>query len=290
MKWREGACLPVECTGRVAVSFNGTVYLGGGVGSKHGCLFRVDVYHPDRNKWGTAIPTTHGLFAMTVIRDQLLIAGGKMVTDEATDEMFVLVDNQWKHFNNLPSPRWGASAACFQSLLIMVGGKVGKKSPPLSSTDICDTTTGQWFRRNDIPLPLSFLQSVVVGNKIYILNGLNERDIASTAVYAASISDPELKWKRLEDTPWSDSVGVGLNDKYLLAVGGKEANSTVCVFNSKSLFTPSASSWESIGALPVMKTVPAAVGVDNMLIIAGGSGVNSKYCNTVHIATFLNDL
>ena len=287
MKWREVACSPVECTGRVAVSFNRAVYLGSGIGSKHGCLFRVDVYHPDKNKWGTAIPTTHGLFAMTVVKDQLLIAGGKTATDKAT-EMFFLVGNQWKHFNNLPSPRWGASAACYQSLLIMVGGKVGKKSPPLSSTDICDTTTGQWFRRSDIPLPLSFLQSVVLGNKIYILNGLSENDTASTAVYAASISDPELKWKRLEDTPWPDSVGVGLNDKYLLAVGGKEANCTVCVFNS--MFTASASLWESIGVLPVMKTSPAVVGIDNMLVIVGGSLVTCKYSNTVHIATFLNDL
>ena len=130
----------------------------------------------------------------------------------------------------------------------------------------------------------------MLGNKIYILNGCNEKDIASTAVYTASIDDPELKWNRLKDTPWPDSVGVGLNYKYLLAVGGKETNSTVCVFNSKSMFTPSASSWKPIGVLPVMKTVPAVVGIDNMLIIVGGSDVTSKYSNSVHIATFLNDL
>lgn len=289
IKWKEGASSPVECTGRIAVLFNNAVYVGSGVGSKRGCLFRVDVYHPSTNRWGAAIETQHALFAMAVFKGQLLIAGGMTASNEATDEMFVLVGNHWKHFNNLPSPRWGATAACYQSLIIIVGGK--EKENQLSiSTDLYDATSNQWFKCDNIPTPLSFLQSVVLGDKIYLLNGLNDKDNASTAVFTASVNNHTLKWKQLESTPLPDSVGVGLNEKYLLAVGGSETNSTVCVFNNKSAFTPSASLWESVGILPVMKTAPAVVSMGNTLIVIGGSTTVGKYTNTVHIGTFLNDL
>ena len=66
------------------------ILVASGIGSKRGCLFRVDVYHPDRNKWGTGIQTTHGLFAMMVVKDQLLIAGGKRTTNNVTDEILFL--------------------------------------------------------------------------------------------------------------------------------------------------------------------------------------------------------
>lgn len=286
IKWREGACSPVECTGRIAVLFNDAVYVGSGVGSKHGCLFRVDVYHPNTNRWGTPIETTYALFAMTVFKEQLLIVGGMTASSEATDKMYVLAGNRWKHFNNLPSPRWGASAACYQSLIIIAGGRE-KQSQPFTSTNLYDSATGQWFKCDDLPMSLRFLQSVVLGDKIYFLNGLNDNDQASTIVYTASLNDHTIKWKHLEDTPWPDSVGVGLKEKYLLAVGGRETNSTVRVFNSKGVFTPLATSWESIGVLPVMKTAPAAAGMDNLLIVIGGSSDTSKYTNTVDVGTFV---
>ena len=289
IKWKEGACSPVECTGRVAVLFNDAVYVGSGVGSKRGSLFRVDIYHPNTNKWGVAIETPQALFGMTVFKDKLLIAGGMTTSNEATDKMFVLMGNQWKHFNNLPLPKYGVSAACLHSLIIMVGGRE-KENQLSSSTDLYDAATSQWFKCDDIPIPLSFLQAVTLGENVYFLNGLNDKDNASTAVFIVSVNDHSLKWKHLEDMPCADSVGTGLNGKYLLAVGGKDTNSTVRVFNSKGASMPSNSLWESIGVLPVMKTAPAVVGMGNMLIVIGGSTADSKYTNTVQIGTLLNDI
>ena len=76
-----------------------------------------------------------------------------------------------------------------------------------------------------LPQPLAFLQSVIVGDILY--DNKN-----SKAVYAAplhTLSNHQLKWQQLADTPLSTSAVVSLNNKYLLAVGGNAMCDTVCV-------------------------------------------------------------
>ena len=173
----------------------------------------------------------------------------------------------------------------------MVGGK-GKDNTTLNTIELLDAVTGHWYTCSGLPQPTSFSHSILLDNTLYVVGGLNQESQASQKVFSAStdsLSDGNhLVWRTVEDTPWPDSVAVGLEDSYLVAVGGAADHSTVCALNSKSSFTMY-SLWEAIGVLPVLTSTPAAVGMDNEIIIFGGTTNSDQFTNAVHIGTIVSD-
>ena len=116
--------------------------------------------------------------------------------------------------------------------MIVIGGMNTEHA--LRTTELLDSTTGQWFKCSNLPQPLAFLQSVIVGDILYILSGVGDNK-RSKAVYAApldALSSHQLKWQQVQlaDIPCYASAAVSLNNnKYLLAVGGGTVRDTVCV-------------------------------------------------------------
>ena len=85
--------------------------------------------------------------------------------------------------------RENISAVSYQSVMSVIGGKTARNGTvtTLSTTELLDSTTGQWFTCDDLPQPLACLQSVIVGDTLYTLGGSDDDDKASKAVYAASL-------------------------------------------------------------------------------------------------------
>jgi len=283
IQWKEGAPAPVT-TGinpAQAVLFNEAIYVGGG-GSEENEYNRLDVYHPDTNRWDNAIQTPQKLFALAVVMSQLVIVGGKHRDGMFTNEVLALVNKTWKDHSRMPTARSNASATSYfgQSMMIVMGGWNGKI--PLSTIELLDDTTGQWFRCDNLPLPLYYQRSVVVDDKLYVFGG-NTTDKISKGVYCATLttflSSHQLKWQRLQDVPWGSSAAVCFNHKYLLAVGGKGEHNTVNVLKAIT-------SWQCIGSLPIIKSHPAAVSLGNKVFVIGGRNKNDKSSSTVLIGNF----
>ena len=101
---------------------------------------------------------------------------------------------------------------------------------------------------------------------LYTLGGSNNYD-PSKAVYAAplhALSNHQLEWQQLADTPWGGSAAVSVSNKYLLAVGGHAKHDTVCILKREktgSMIT--STSWESIGTLPKVFWATSAVSFGN---------------------------
>ena len=285
IKWEEGAPLPFATAAHTAVLFNEAIYVGGGGCDNEDNKFRINIYHPDTNKWDDAIDTSHVYFAMTVLVDKLIIVGGlSRVTDEVTNKLLVLEHGQWKDYTQMPTARMLLSVVSHQSLMIVIGG-MNTEHRKLRTTELLDSTTGQWFICDDLPQPLAFLESVIVGDILYILSGAGYDGNDSKAVYAApldALSSHQLKWQQLADIPWLASAAVSLNNKYLLAVGGNAVHDTVCVLKRGKTST----SWESIGSLPTIRYGTSAVSLANQIIVIGG--MDDKKCRhkTVTIGTF----
>jgi len=287
IKWKEGAPVPATAA-HTAVLFNGTIYVGGGDCDDDAYNFRINIYHPDTNKWDNAVDTPHAGFAMTVLVDKLIIVGGGIRNEGVTNKLLVLESGQWKDYTQMPTERAFASAISHQSIMIVMGG-TKDFDHPLNTTELLDSTTGQWFKCDDLPQPLMCSQSVIVGDVLYTLSGGTSNGDDSKAVYAAplnALSSCQLKWQQLADTPWDGSAAVNLNNKYLLAVGGKAHHDTVCVLKREkgSLFT--STSWVSIGSLPNVHCASSAIGLDNQVIVIGGCGWNNHSSDTVTIGTF----
>ena len=126
---------------------------------------------------------------MTALVDKLIIVGGFVrETGMVTNKLLTLQGGQWEDYSQMPTARAFASAVSHQSMMIVMGG-IGNDDHSLSTIELLDSTTGQWFKCNDLPQPLHWSQSVIVGDMFYILEGFgteNDNKI-SKAVYAAPL-------------------------------------------------------------------------------------------------------
>ena len=110
--------------------------------------YRLDVYNLTTNQWSPSpITTPYDGFAMTVLDDKLIIAGGASKNNEAVKQVLVLNARKWEDYSEMPTARWYATAAGYHSILIVLGGgvKLEGKYTALSTTELMDTTNGFWY-------------------------------------------------------------------------------------------------------------------------------------------------
>ena len=289
IKWEEGAPLPVVRAAHTAVLYNGAIYVGGGLcNDDNDDMFKINIYHPDTNKWDNTIDTPHAVFTVIVIVDKLIIVGGTIRgLGKVTNKLLTLQGGQWKDYSQMLTAREFVSAVSYLSMMIVMGG-LDDNNHTLSTTELLDSTTGQWVKCNDLPQPHFLLQSVIVGDMLYTLRGGNDHG-DSKAVYAAplhALSNHQLEWQQLADSPSCNSTAVSVNNKYLLAVGGYGVHDTVCVLKREKGSMITSTSWESIGTLPKVHSWTSAVNLGNQIIVIGGYDEEGDKHTTVTIGTF----
>ena len=174
-----------------------------------------------------------------------------------------------------------ATAVGHQGMLITTGGAdaLGKI---LSSTELFNSKSGQWYYCNNLPQPC--FQSVIVDNVLYLLGGFNKYGEPSQSVYTASIDDAlsgyQLQWNFYQDAPWYRTTPVSIHGKHLLLIGGKNkgctATSNIYKLNKTNHI------WEPIGQIPSASDGLAAVSITgNKIIVIGGWNDRRGICNTV---------
>ena len=284
VKWNEIAPLPVGRSAHTAVLLHGSVYVGGGAEGtgirdyKHS--FHVNVYNLSTNQWSaSSIIAPYSSFAMTVVDNKLLIAGGWTKDYNATNVVLSLSGGQWITYSEMPTARHSLTAVGHSSMLITVGGRAQLKNTwvRLAITELLDTTNGHWFTCRSLPVPQSQLKSAIVNNTLYLLGGLRD-DKPSPQVFAASLdnlSNHQLEWQFLSDCPCCYSAPAILYDKFLLTFGGRQAHGRV---NKVCNFNISTGSWMQIHNIPEARSFVAAVSVaDNKIIVLGGTNNQGDY-------------
>ena len=291
VKWKELAPLPVCCSGHTAVLLGGVVYVGGGFEGgviNYKDSYRLDVYNLTTNQWSPSpITTPYDSFAMTVLHDKLVTAGGITKNGEVVKKVLVLIAGQWKDYSEMPTARIGVSAVGYHSMLIVVGGgiKVEVKWTVVSTTELLDTTNGCWYACNNLPSPHRQLKAAIMNDKLYLSGGADEDGNPSPQVFVASLdtlSTHQLNWQSAPNTPWCRSATVVSYNK-LLTLGGRSqesCTSEVCIFNQ------STGQWKHLANIPAIRSSAAAVGVADNIMIIGGMTNNYEYSNTVWIGMF----
>ena len=288
VKWEEGAAAPVGRADHTAVWLNGLVYVGGGfvTGRKTSYVSdTINCYNLLNNLWSSPINIPYCLFAMTTLNNKLLIAGGQDKDYKTTNQILIIEDGQLKNYTKMSIARKYPTAVSHQGMLIITGGK-DDKGKTLSSTELFDSTNGQWYTCNDLPQPHYRLRSVIVDNILYLLGGFNEDFNASPAVFTApldSLSRYQLKWNTHQDTPLCWSTPVSVNGTQLLILGGyKRPTYTSDVHKLDKV----GHIWEAIGHIPSPRARLAAVSTDdNKLIVIGGHNDKGEFTNTVWIGS-----
>ena len=294
VKWKELAPLPVCRSAHTAVLLGGNVYVGGGLEGRSinddQVSYRLDVYNLTTNQWSSSpITTPYRWFAMTVLDDKLVIAGGQTKNNETVKKVLVLNAGQWKDYSEMPSARSGATAVGYHSMLIVVGGgiKVKGKWTRVSTTELLDTTNGCWYTCNNLPSPHQQMKAAIMNDKLYLLGGVDKDFKLTPQVFVASLdtlSTHQLNWQSAPNTPWCGSTPVVLYNKFLLTVGGKQQSRT----SEVNVFNPSTGlHWKKLTNIPAARSGPAVVGVaDSIIVIGGMTDNNGEYSNTVWVGVF----
>ena len=295
VRWQIGAPGPVYSAGHTAVWCGGKVYVGGGlkaiVESSYGKKsYRIDIYSPTNNSWSPSpINTSYYWFAMTTLNNQLITAGGMDRSGKVTNKIFSLDGDHLKEYTRMITPRFHATAASHQGTLIITGGK-DDQLRILATTELFNSTTGQWYTTSDLPLPHYWLHSVIADNTLYLLGGIT-KDGMSPAVFAAPLDtlfSHKLHWSSQQDTPWCRSAHVSVQGRHLLTVGGIKKTRIHNVYTSDiHKFDKVSHNWKVIGQMPSARKSLAAVSVaDNEIVVVGGFNDKRSFTNTVWIGSF----
>ena len=287
IKWKEGAPAPLGHAYHTTVWLNGLVYVGGGYEVALKASYNINCYDPVNNSWSSPINTPCSLFAMTTLNNKLLIAGGKDKSDKTTN-VLIMAAGQLKNYTKMITARSRATATGHQGMLIITGGSDDKYNK-LSSTELFDSSNGQWYVTNDLPQPHFSLQSVIVDNILYLLGGINKDSYSSPAVFTApldTLSRHQLKWNTHQDTPCCASAPVSVYGTHLLIVGGSKMINEFTLTSDVYKLNKVNHSWETIGQIPSARhALPAVSTPDNRVIVIGGQNDKREYTNTVWIGS-----
>ena len=292
VKWKELAPLPVGHNGHTAVLLGGSVYVGGGfVGrsiNDYQDSYRLDVYNLTTNQWSSSpITTPYCWFALTVLDDKLVTAGGLIKNEEVVKKVLVLNAGQWKDYSEMPTARSCATAVGYHSMLIVVGGEIKVEGilTAISTTELLDTTNGCWYTCNNLPSPHQQMKAAIMNDKLYLLGGFDKHGEPSPQVFVASLDTlltHQFNWQLAPNTPWCCSAPVVLYNKFLLTVGGCQQSNT----SEAYIFNPSTGQWKHLTNIPAARSGPAVVGVADSILVIGGVTNENKSSNTIWIGVF----
>ena len=273
----------------------------GGVATVDGCVayFRcapvdkeVPVYLFDftTQKWSALSKCPSYGFSLAIVNTFLTAIGGKMPNGKVSSTLLSLIDNKWtEHFLPMPTKRLVTTAVCNDSYLVVAGGW-GEGNKRLSTVEMMNTNTRQWFTASSLPHPLSEASATLCGDQVYILAGFHEKG-KSKSVFTCSLdalfqscqsqslglrlralSSPNRGrtkvWQKLLDTPVTLSTCVSLHGQ-LIAVGGRDSDDKkTSVIHT---YKPATNSWEPISHITTPRSqCLLAVFPQNELMVVGG--------------------
>ncbi len=292
--------MPSAMSGYIqSVLLDEIVYVGGGhnADSKNDCI--VMTYDTHSGRWGILPPHRTRSFGMTVIRDQLVLVGGwdnhgkycKSIGVWRTDS------EKWVDlYPDMPTPSSHSSVVTYSEWLIVAGGYNGGH---LSSVDVMNIDTKQWYSGPPAPRGFSRMKTATVGDMCYYMGGYGGAVVYATSdVYRVSLPAliSQVKSRRIDPQIWetisplnvmySTPLSIGGHllafGGHLLAFGGMLPSSVV---TSIQHYQPYTNKWVKVGDMPSPRhNCTCAVTNNGDILIAGGR-IDRAY--TCDIASFL---
>ena len=87
---------------------------------------------------------------MTIFNNHVIIAGGKDNSWRVTDSVLMLNAGCLDKYTKMTKPRSRTTVIGYQKMIIIVGGEASMYET-LSSTELYDSTTRQWYTCDDLP-------------------------------------------------------------------------------------------------------------------------------------------
>ncbi|MEX0646717.1 MAG: kelch repeat-containing protein [Balneolaceae bacterium] len=189
--WTEGAPTPIEIHHFQAVSYQGLIYVIGGLTGgwpSETPPSHIYIYNPLKDKWmvGPEIPPhrQRGAAGVTVYNDKIYVVCG-IVNGHSSGwvpwmDEFDPATNSWKELPDAPRARDHFQAAVADDKLVAAGGRRSGYQgqgfeATVAETDIYDFRTGTWSTLpspdGDIPTERAGTAAIAAGGEVIIIGG-----------------------------------------------------------------------------------------------------------------------
>ena len=211
---------------------------------------KIHSYDSDTQKWDQQhIPDTPYIkHTLVIVKNRLTIVGG-FLNGRATNSIRSLtgegMDREWLElFPAMPSHRLNTTAICSGHSLIVAGGY--DLFHILTTVEVMNTETLQWFTASPLPHPFSSATASVCGDNLYMLGGVERPNQPTRLVLTCSVSklldscqpqpQPQPQplevairpavWQRVADSPYYLSSCAAVY-RQLVLVGGLKFNEAI---------------------------------------------------------------
>ena len=221
---------------------------------------RVDVLEVGTNRWsrGPDLPAEAPKHHLTVARagstiwvlsgfDGILDSNMPFVPKATA---FVLEGGRWRRLRDAPNARGGATAQVIGGKIYVAGGAPTEEAPSIAALDVYDPATDAWTTRAPMPTPREHVASCVVGGKLLVIGGWNEKREVQNVVEAY---DPATdQWSRFPDLPTArgglSAVNIG---ERCYAVGGETWSvPPPATFAANEMLDPKTNRWSVMAPMP----------------------------------------
>ena len=269
--------MPFEMSDYVqSVVVKGTVYVGGGYAGPYSD--NIMSYDISTGKWDTLPPYRAQDFAMTAINNQLVLVGGREHGSRSKVVGVWDADNkQWTHpYPEMHTARSKCSAVVHNEWLVVAGGW-STSDATLSSVEVMNTNSKQWYAGPPTPIPWVVTKTATVGDECYFMGGYNATRSHTNTVYSVSLSALTTGlnsstrkgqiWKEISELQTTHSTPLSISGS-LFAVGGLKGHKAVTAIH---LYQPDTGEWVKVGDLPTPRDhFTCAMITDREMVVAGG--------------------
>ena len=255
-------------------------------------------YTPDTDSW-VELPTLTKRHRIVSLNGKLTLVGGVMKNSVNYSPVIRIWDSdfgQWtERYPQMPMGRRDPGCASYQHYLIVAGGFKESSHQSTTSVEILDTKSGQWFRAPPMKFNGWNIQSVIMGQTLYLLfiiQGVMTNSKSLLRVSLPTLISHTLQGKNCDTSIWEKMPDVPLYYTTLFSIGnllltaggayGGSFSSLLSAMYIKKdkpsadihLFNPHTNQWLKIGELPEPKSGSACTVLPSgKLLVAGGEGV-----------------
>ena len=234
-----------------------------------------------------------------IINNLLTLVGGDH-RGTTTNQLFSLTGEgrgrKWtEKFRPMPTKRWGSTALCTGTALVVAGGDT-KQCSDLKTVEVMNTGTEQWSTAADLPQPLWQAPAAVCGDHVYILGRSNKvmymytcsvlTLIQSCKSFLASIRNRDARvWKEAAAPPAMETTCVSIHGQ-LLVIGGLDSD--VKPTTAIHMYNPTTDSWKVISQMgtPRYRCIAAVLPNNQLMVVGGNTGIGyDTRTNSVEFAT-----
>jgi N-acetylneuraminic acid mutarotase len=259
-QWTQKTNMPATRSNLSTSVVDGTIYaIGGYTGGNGGSgppRSIVEAYDPVTDTWtrSSDMPIAEADHSSAAVDGKIYVIGGDTV------QIYNPLTDTWTRGSDRPSTaRWYAPVSVVDGKIYSIGGAEG---PPkwrvLPTVEQYDPATDTWTTKADIPTATASHASVVIDNRIYVING---NGVTGTVLSLVQIYEPAMDtWIEAPHTAIARQLpSAGAVDGSIYLMGG---------------FNPNIDAFVTLGAVEALDLNPivdfnsdGAVDIDDLLIL-----------------------